>query len=70
MRSSGGGATGEAPGTAAPLSRYVLTPAEAVGVVVATAITVVLVRFAGLPIQAPRRALKIVSSAVTEGEEW
>jgi len=52
MRSSGGGATGEAPGTAAPLSRYVLTPAEAVGVVVATAITVVLVRFAGLPIQA------------------
>ena len=52
MRPSGGQATAATSEPPAPLSRYALTRAEAIGVVVATAITVVLVRFAGLPIQA------------------
>ena len=52
MPSSGAEATAESPATAETPNRYALTRPEALGVVVATIIAVVLVRFAGLPIQA------------------
>jgi len=49
---SGGEATWDSESAEAPVNRYALTRAEVLGVVIATAIIVVLVRFAGLPIQA------------------
>src|SRR6185295_13792615 len=52
LMASGGEATWDSESAEAPVNRYALTRAEVLGVVIATAIIVVLVRFAGLPIQA------------------